>query len=599
MNLAEYQSIERTKAVYKYLRTLLIGTGMMSILSFFVLWQAHNHLYLSVWLFCLLAVLTIRGLSFQRYKKAVITQHNAHFWINKSALNSLFVGIIWGIGLLLFLSIDHPAQTGYIVLVYFGLISSSVPSVALHYQSHVVFAVPITVLFVVKCLYIGFSPGEDSYIYLLIIVAVILYLGVMTSFAKNTQSAFNETTRLAFENRVLVDEILKQKEAAEGAVLVKNQFLAAASHDLRQPLHALGLYASVFNSLELSPQAKKVADQIKQSTDSLSDLLNGLLDVSRLDAAAVEYRPRHILFSPMLELLIREYELIAKKKGSVIKADIEPDLYIYSDELLLQRAIRNLVDNAVKFTDNGEIIISVKKKNNNSNEAIELIVKDTGLGIPDDEHKRIFSEFTQLHNPERDRQKGLGLGLAIVQRLCNLMNIQLTMDSILGEGTQFVLQLPSGSVDLTTNFSEKKSENSIGESSRAMKKERDFVSFLGKIILVIDDEIVILNAMQALLKQWDADVITAMDIDEAIEKSHFRDVTPDLILADFRLRDNINGTQAIEAIRDEFNELIPALLITGDTSPDRLKLAKSSNLPILHKPVDAMKLNQTLCGLFC
>jgi len=210
-----------------------------------------------------LSFLLMRAFDLKRYNKVTITRQNAPFWIKKIVLASALQGTIWGISLLLFMSIENPLHTGCIILLYFGMVASNVSSMSLYYRVHLSFVVPYTAGFIIKCLYIIFSTDADSYVFLLIGTSVVLYVVVLSSFARSTQSAFNKTTQLAFENSVLLNEILEEKATAENAVLAKNQFLAAASHDLRQPLHALGLYVGAFSSLKLDAEAKNIASEIK------------------------------------------------------------------------------------------------------------------------------------------------------------------------------------------------------------------------------------------------------------------------------------------------------------------------------------------------
>ena len=591
MELEEYQLIKRTETLYKYIRTLLIGTALMSVMNVTVLWQVESHLQLSLWLALMLTLVLVRSLSLVHYSKIKITKYNAQLWFDKIAISSFLAGISWGAGLLLFMSTSNPYHTGFIAFVYFGNVASNAFAMSLHYKVHLAFMVPYTACFIIKFLTIGFSTSIDNYITVLAAFAVLLFLFVLSSFARNAQASFNRSTQLAFENRELLNEVLEQKEAAENAVLAKNQFLAAASHDLRQPLHALGLYVSAFSSIELSDEARNIAHQMKKSTHSLVGLMDGLLDISRLDAASVEYRPQNISIEQTLSIIASEYEPVALKKGTIVDVNIERGLSVYTDELLFQRTMRNLVDNAVKFTNNGEINI-VARRHDTNNEIVEVIIEDTGLGIPETEHKKIFTEFTQLDNQERDRQKGLGLGLAIVQRLCSLMSIKLTMKSELGKGTQFSLQVPAGSVVGLFNTT-----NTHSKHDSQVDSDNNFISLIGYTVLVVDDEIDILNAMHEVLIQWGADVIIADDIESAISNLHKDKLRPDLILADFRLRDNVDGVQVVNTIRDEFNDIIPALLISGDTSPDRLQLAKSSNIPMIHKPVETEQLSQMIAQL--
>ena len=588
MTLENHLLVERTKALYGYMNTLLIGSFSIAALTVSVLWFAVNQRHLLIWFAVLSILLLLRTFSVQKYRRTAITGKNAKQWMDKVVFWSFLSGVAWGLLMLLFARHEQIIYIVFMVGVYCGFVSSSVSSMAIYFPAYLAFAVPASLLFLVKCISLGVS-GHGAIFYLTSVV-IMVFLAVMTSFARNTQMAFDRTTRLTFENNLLMSEVLEQKETAESAVLAKNQFLAAASHDLRQPLHALGLFVSALRDMRLDDEADEIASKIEQSTFSLNGLLNGLLDISKLDASAVEFRPQHVPLKPLLETIYAEYKTTAEDQSSELILDVSDDIYVITDELLLQRVVRNLVDNAVKFTNNGIIrVVAILDRSEEPN-MVELIIADTGLGVPEEEQTNIFSEFTQLHNPERDRQRGLGLGLAIVQRLCSLMNLPLDMDSNFGVGTAFTLLLPVGNVRLSKDSI----EYDITQEMSEMTIEGNLSSLKGKIVLVIDDEVDILKAMQRLLKQWQVNVVSAIDPMQAIELLNQKNLVPELIIADFRLRNNLSGIDAISQVRDEFNVDISAILVTGDTSPDRLKLAQSAGLPVLHKPVAPMILNETM-----
>jgi len=326
---------------------------------------------------------------------------------------------------------------------------------------------------------------------------ILVFFGVLTAIARNTQFSFNRMSELAYENKRLVNEVIKQKETAENAVLAKTQFLAAASHDLRQPMHALGLYVGAFDHDKLDKDSNRIVSKIQLSTDALNELLNSLLDISKLDANSVDNVPQDLNVEPLLETIIGQYLSRAKTNNTNITLNSSTGMCVHCDRTLLTRVIRNLVDNAVKFTHNGHIALVAEQKQN----SIVLAVKDTGLGIAAKEQENIFKEFTQLDNPERDRQRGLGLGLAIVQRLCELMSVKIELDSQLGEGSCFTLTLPLA-----------KGTNELAAESKPVTR----LKLLNEIIVVIDDETEIREGMCRMVERWRATVVDAESVDEAI-----------------------------------------------------------------------------------
>ena len=579
MELAEFQRLEQVKAMYKQITPslLILAIGVYT-LSFIALWPVYDKTILLFWYISGVIITIMRKLSAMSFFKQEVTIESCQMWLNRAVLWAFLSGISWGFIYLFFTSPDHFFRLLILLGVYGALITLSGANFGVLFPVYFAFALPLTVLFFGKIIYIG---GDIFYLAGALVVA---YFIEMTSIALNTQHSFNKSSGLHFANEKLIGEVTTQKETAENAILEKNQFLAAASHDLRQPLHAQGLFINAIKDQSLSTDTHEIISKIQLSNEALNGLLNSLLDISRLDAESVDHTPEHIALSPIIKNIVEEYSDRAKQNNSKIIVILPDDLSVYCDEALLSRLIRNLVDNAIKFTNNGRVTISAKTHYNK----VAIILSDTGKGIPKDQIKNIFTEFTQLDNPERDRQKGLGLGLAIVQRLSALMNIKVDIESEVDIGTTFTLQLPS-SINSSIEIKKTGLKTSITKQTKNIFKDQT--------ILVIDDEIEILDGMQYLVETWQANVITANDAEMALEKLRTLEIMPTLILADFRLRHNHNGIDAIEKIRMHFNQPINAILITGDTSPDRLKLAQSANLNILHKPVSPQLLCETASNI--
>ncbi|MFK7855030.1 MAG: hybrid sensor histidine kinase/response regulator [Granulosicoccus sp.] len=348
----------------------------------------------------------------------------------------------------------------------------------------------------------------------------------------------------------------------------QNRFMAAASHDLRQPLHALGLYLAALKSHVNSEQGLKILDNTYQSTEALNQLLNSMLDLSKLDAGVVDVTSEHLSLDEIFERIhqtflpnanLQNLDLVVKKSGE----------WVYSDRALLERVLSNLVSNALNYTDEGTITVSAQSIDDHA----KIIVADTGAGIPESEHEAIFNEYYQLHNPERDRTKGLGLGLSIVKRLTRLLNIKLSISSKPQNGTQFELLVPAG-----------KQIDGVADTVRIRSGSYP-KNLAGLSILVIDDEHDVRDGMDSLLSQYQCRVVLADSIEDACAQIIDLNWTPDVIIADYRLRDEKTGDTAIQRVREEVNEDVPAMIITGDTSPERLREATASGFLLLHKPV--------------
>jgi CheY-like chemotaxis protein len=366
-------------------------------------------------------------------------------------------------------------------------------------------------------------------------------------------------------------------EAAKSANLAKSRFLAAASHDLRQPMHALSLYLGGLSGLDLSPQAKATLGNASQCAQTMDGMFRALLDISRLDAGAVQPELRAFPLAPLLERIRVEFEPQVRAKGLALR--VAPSAaWVRGDSAFLDRVLRNLTANAVRYTHRGRILIGCRRRAG----ALTIGVYDTGIGIAREEQRLVFEEFYQVGNKERDRSRGMGLGLAIVDRLAKLMQAKITLRSAPGRGSVFAVELPLAS----------RRDAALEPSApRAAGARR---SFAGSLVAVIDDEEMILNATRSLLEQWDCTVVTAVSGRKAMEQLSTSPRAPDAIVCDYRLRGGENGLAVIDSLRSEFNEDIPALLITGDTGPDRLREIEASGLSVLHKPVTDQVLRDAL-----
>jgi two-component system, sensor histidine kinase len=255
-------------------------------------------------------------------------------------------------------------------------------------------------------------------------------------------------------------------------------------------------------------------------------------------------------------------------------------VYVRSDVSLLSRIIRNLLTNAISYTDRGGVVLGCRR----SGDAVRIEVWDSGRGIPSDRHEEIFREFSQLENPERDRRKGLGLGLAIVHRLARLLGHSVELRSEVGKGSVFSITVPRGVAEDCVPIDAPPETTTAFDLAHAL-------------VLVVDDEAAVQDGMAAVLRRWGCDVLTSGSGEEMLAKLAGVGKLPDLIVSDYRLRGAENGIQVVELLRGEFNAEIPALLVTGDTAPDRLRDAEASGLPILHKPVNPARLRTLIANL--
>ncbi len=364
-------------------------------------------------------------------------------------------------------------------------------------------------------------------------------------------------------------EALRHAEAANRA---KTRFLAAASHDLRQPIHALSLFSGSLQLRALDARTAAIAEQIDRTVQSLASQFDALLDVSRLDAGVIERTLAVVNLAPLFAELAAEFAPQAERKGLRLSVDSAADAAVLTDALLFQRILRNLLSNAIKYTNTGVVSLGAERVG----AVVRVSVRDTGPGIPPLERERIFEEFYQLNNPERDRSQGLGLGLAIVRRLTALLELELRLESELGKGSAFMLELPVATWNASAG---------VGDVAQAIGGVRPIE------VLVVDDEEAIRAGMQTALEEMGFRVQLAASTEAALELA--RRCPPAIVLADFRLRGEDSGLRAIQALRGVWPQL-PALLISGDTAPDRLREAHVAGIPLLHKPVSASALRTSI-----
>lgn len=407
---------------------------------------------------------------------------------------------------------------------------------------------------------------------------------LMLTFSYWLNRTWKNSIALRFENLDLAESLQIQKNAANQANKAKSKFLAAASHDLRQPLHALSLFTAVLDESVQQPKARHVIEQINMSIRALENLFNTLLDISQLDAGVLTPKKTSVDLHNLFKRLNNDYQLQANEKNiELIFSDSH--YFLFTDENLLEQILRNYISNALRYTDAGSITTHCETENETS---LSIHVTDTGMGISDDEQQAIFDEFYQLENQERDRSKGLGLGLAIVKRTASLLGHPINIQSTSGEGSTFsvTVELATEQTSLPIPPDQYQAEDESTENHED-KEQTDPVA---PIILVIDDELAIRQGTQSLLEAWECKVFSAASQVEALTILKQHNQVPDGIIADYSLSDQKTGVDAIFALHEEYHSGIKGLIITGDIDPKRLIEINKSGFQVLHKPVAALKL---------
>lgn len=355
----------------------------------------------------------------------------------------------------------------------------------------------------------------------------------------------------------------------------KSRFLAAASHDLRQPMHALGLFVAQLRNRVTDPATQRIAAQADVAVEALQELFDAILDVSRLDAGAVTPQMTAFDLGGLFARIAVGFAPAANDKGLHLRV-VPTRLAVRADGVLLERILINLVSNALRYTERGGIVVGCRRRGAH----VRIEVWDSGIGIAPAQQEAVFQEFYQAGNPERDRHRGLGLGLAIAARLACLLGSRIELSSRPGTGSMFAFELPRAVVPALP------SANSAAPPVPECLR--------GALIVVIDDDTLVLEAMGALLAHWGCEVVLAASGDDVLITLATLARTPDAIVCDYRLADGATGIEAIQRIRSACHRQIPATLVSGDTAPERLREARQSGLTLLHKPVRPAKLRAVL-----
>ena len=481
---------------------------------------------------------------------------------------SLANGLAHGASLLFFPEFTL-AERSILTLMLAGLTTGAVGTTAGHLKTYLAFTLPVIIPLAIAW---GVTPvpGGNTLTQLGLPVLLLFFGLVLIGLAKEYSAFFIESFQIRNQQTEMNERLQAALDDAVSANEAKTRFLASASHDLRQPIHALSLFTGALMRRKHSAETTEILSHLNTAVENLSTQMSTLLDMSKLDAGIVESHPAPLDLQACLEQLRLEFSAEAAEKQLQLELVGNRPAHVMTDSEHFDRIMRNLLSNALRYTDKGSIRIELAPDGTDW----AITVRDTGRGIPKEEQQRIFDEFYQVDNPHRDRTQGLGLGLAIVKRLTSLLEIRIELASQEHVGTAITLRLPK--YDYQATGRDEKSPD---------------ISLEGVRILCVDDEIEVRAALEALLKDMGCPVQSAEGTEHAVARA--RDDKPDILIADLRLAHGDDGIRTIRAVR-EIHPGLPALLITGDTAPDRLNLAKETGITLLHKPVSSEELTRAI-----
>lgn len=566
----------RIALLYKNLLTgVSFGTLTLVIMLVPMVLAGPLHPVIRTWAFASAFWLAVGfSMCFLYRRSARLGSVEPRFWAWLATAGGGIAGLLWGA---LAPLVMQPGLEHFETYVVTGLCLLSVGAAlgyAVYLPAMVAFSIGILVPVALSFAWQGDATHVVMAIFAVQCCAALIAFGV--EFSRALRRDFELTARVSALARDL--EVEKQQVMAASAA--KSRFLAATSHDLRQPVHAIGLYAGALTRFVGNDDGLRILQRLQGAVRALDGLFEALQDISRIDAGVVPVQRRAFPVRQLFEMMDLQFRAAAELKGLAL--DIEStDVVVESDRGQLERILANLVSNAIRYTREGRVRLCVAR----DGEFAVLRVEDTGVGIAPEDRETIFEEFVQLANPERDRNKGLGLGLAIVRRLADLLGHSLELESEPGRGSRFGIRVPRVRADAAFE---------PADDAQAAVPASVPGRLPGSFVLVIDDERDVLDAMTLVLEQSGAYVLTASSGAEAVEKIAREDRLPDIVVSDLRLRGGETGTLAVARVREAIGEPVPALLVTGDTAPERVAEAAASGLILLHKPLRPERLTAAL-----
>jgi len=564
---------EQIKTLYANSPTVLIGGGLLALITAALLWSSASHGLLTLWFGLQLLIIIIRSvfaLSFHsRLKAGRALNISRRAWLY--TFSAGVSGIVWGSLPWLALDPDSLSNTLIISLVLYGMIAACIGSHASFLPAFFAYAVPVGGMLAARV----FIEGEGLAV---IGVLIAVFLIPNTGYAVNLSRIIRDSIARRFEIDALLADVQQKRQEAEQANLDKSRFLASTSHDLRQPLHALDLYLGVLSRENDEIKRAELLAKARQSSTVLGDLLNALLDMSRLDAGSVKAEKRLVPLSHLLEECVAEFSQQAEEKGIELRLRIQHGACALTDPMLFGRMVRNLLSNSVRHTGTGKVLLAVRRREGR----LHIEVWDTGPGIAQEKRELIFSEFYQLNNPERDREKGLGLGLAIVKRLSLLLDHPVSLKSTPGRGSCFCISVPACIA---------------GEQCDVPAPASEVWDISGMFVLLIDDDACILDAMRSWLRSHDCEVLAAASGSAMLAELKRLDYPqPDVMVSDYRLAEEENGVLVVRRLREHFSAPVPAVIISGDTAAGVAQAVSQEHCLFLPKPVQESELLKVLAG---
>ena len=538
-----------------------------AVLALWMLRNALPHTFLALWVAVFLAVNLSRAIAASSFAFTPPERRDERMWARRAIAGHAVGGATWGLlgaGTIVFRP-DAPEYTLLIFFIFTIFATFQVANPTRYppaYYAWIAFSIGPTLVAALL---------QDSEIYRSLAALGAAFVVSLTIVGRHSHRLMLLGIERDLDRARLMENLTSQADALDEANRAKTRFLAAASHDLRQPMQAVVLLVESLQERIREPEQRRIVDSIRTSVASMSALLNAILDVSKFDAGTVKVERSHFPVAQVLERLASEFASPANRKALAFR--VRPsNAIVETDPILLYRILANFCNNALRYTPHGGILVAARRRGRE----VAIEVWDTGMGIPDDQHREIFREFHQLANPQRDRSQGLGLGLAIVERTAKLLGHTVSVRSREDHGSVFSVRVPRGDP----------AKVRIVEAARTDALD-------GCTVLVIEDEAEIRSAMSILLEGWGVRAVAARDGTEADALLAGIPVAPDVAIVDYRLP----GAETGIALLQRFKRTHPGsggILVTGDIGAEVLREAQAAGLEVLHKPVRPARLRSLL-----
>jgi len=558
---------DQLRARLRLYPVMIVIQTFLEPLFVWLFWDHADHQHLLLWLACIFAIHTIDLLTWWRYREHLHTVGECRQWSLRFKLFTVLTSLMWGMNALWFFPQDLPFQAVMICLSL-GLVAGAITLDSAYPPSMYIYVLGVSLPLLGSLIFYG---RETQWI---LATMLLLYVFVTLSAGRELSKTFWKSLWQRYENDNLIEQLTIQKAIAEAASRDKSRFLASASHDLRQPLQALVLFSESLQEISRDNESRHLSNQIGKSVGALVDMFNELLDISKLDAGVVQAVKQNFSVQRIFERLQTDFmpQAVAKDIEFVMQ---QTDLFAYSDPHLLERILRNLISNAIRYTDFGSVTVSCELEN----DKLLFDVMDTGIGIRAKSLPHIFEEYYQVDNQHRDRLKGLGLGLAIVRRMEVLLGCHVSVISRPALGSVFSFSIPQGKAVQV-------------EQLLTPQQARHDLS--GITVALVDDNRDIRQMAAKLLTQWGCRVHEGELPHEVLMPMADAGACPDILICDYRLPKGLTALDGIRMLQELWGKDIPTLVLTGDTAPLTLQKIQASGALLLHKPIAPARLRSIM-----